>query len=120
MRMFKIEQKIIKENRYYINLESYIQYTNYLVSQEVKGVEKDVQTFIKNNFKNQIYQYIQQLKEYLGNYQNNLEQAIKDKTLSAEDKKFRNSVINSLIYKSEKLIEPTNKFLASTDQLLGQ
>ncbi len=120
MRMFKIEHKIIKENRYCMHIESYIQYANYLVEEEVKRIEKDVQAFIKNNFKNQIYQYIQKLKEYLGNYQNTLEQALKEKTLSAEDNQARKRKISSLIDDTEELIKPTREFLASTKQLLCQ
>ena len=120
MRLFKSEQKTIKENRYRINLKLYLKEVNRLINKEVKLIEKEVQFFMEDKFTNHLNQYFQELKEYLGNYQSTLEQAIKEKKLSAEDNEARKHVISSLIYKSEKLIKPTNEFLASTNQLLCQ
>lgn len=120
IRLLKINHLIIKENYYYINLEAYVQDANQLISDEVEKLEKDLRTFIKEDFNQKINQYIEALKTYLSNYKSNLEQAIKDKALAAAPYEALKKNLDSFILVTDELIKKIKGFLTSTNQLLDK
>ncbi|MBD2776792.1 dynamin family protein [Iningainema tapete] len=108
---YKVERLIIKEKNYYINLASYVNFANELIFQQVTEIEQELQLFLSEDFDYRINYYLESLKGYLTNYQVNLAQAIKDKSLSAEEFKNLKQTLYSLMQETKELTEQANQLL---------
>lgn len=117
---FNRKDLIIKQPYYYIKLEDYVKTANDLIKDEVGNLEKEYRRFFEDGFQQKINQYFEAVKGYLVNYYTILEQAIKDKSLSAENYKELRQTIDGFIWESKKLIEKTEELLIPIHQLLEQ
>jgi hypothetical protein len=120
LRKLNLNDLIIKKSGYYIELQNYVKTANDLIKDEVENLEKEYINFFKEGFQEKINQYFEALKGYLFNYYTILEQAIKNKSLSAEKYKELRQVLDEFIRQSKELIERTEKLLIPTNQLLEQ
>ena len=115
-----LKDLIIKENCYYIKLEDYVKTANDLIKDEVENIEKEYIKFFKDGFQEKLNQYFESLKRYLFNYYTILEQAIKVKSLSAENYKELRQTLDSFSWESKEFIERTEELLIPINQLLEQ
>lgn len=117
---FNLKDLIIKQPYYYIKLEDYVKTANDLIKDEVKNLEKEYRRFFEDGFQQKINQYFEAANGYLVNYYTILEQAIKDKSLSAENYKELRQTLDGFIWESKKKIDKTEELLIPIQQLLEQ
>ena len=120
LRKFNLNDLIIEKLCYYIELQKYVKTANDLIKYEVENLEKEYIKFFKDGFQEKINQYFETLKGYLFNYCTILEQAIKLKSLSAENYKELGQILDSFSRESKELINRTEELLIPINQLLEQ
>ncbi len=112
-----------RKNHYTISLDSYIDQVGKSVENQVDLIKTQVNQYIDIKYEQRINRYFKALNDYLGNYKDDLQQSLIDKTLSVEEQNKLKQALESFATGDDKaeidnLVKQINTRIGWIDQLL--
>lgn len=112
-----------RKNQYIISLNSYFDRVIQSIEEQVYLIKMQVNQYIDIKYEQRVNRYFMVLNEYLGNYKDNLQQSLRDKTLSIEEQKKLKQALESFTVGHDRseidnLIQEINSRIKRIEQLL--
>jgi len=108
-----------KEYYYTVSLTTVVEQVNQSIEQSISSIDREVEKYLDEDFKQRIDTFFENLEHYLMNYKESLTQAQQDQKLSLDRKEAFVKELESLVVEVIETIKKSTTYLEQTKELMG-